>query len=140
VTIDRDIPPSQISYWQMGCDDAKAGKPQRKLGAGLFAQRGYENGFYWGQHGKSKPVPVSTGDWFSSFATPESPLEIEPPLKNPYMETVESIEQILTRMNTFAKEFPQALPREKRDTYLVNLLRVRDELSALRLDEMADES
>lgn len=122
--------PNQISYWQIGCNDAKAGRPSNPA---LRKENGYEQGFYFGQHGKGMPVDEYWLDGPYNGVEPQP----DPPLKNPYMEAIEAIEGILTRMNTFHKEFPASLKR--RDEYLIGLLRARDELHALRLDEVVDD-
>lgn len=120
----------EISYWQIGCNDAKAG---RSFNMAMQFARGYEQGYYFGQHGRGMPAAPQAALFQSNHA-----LQPDPPLKNPYMESIEAIEGIMTRMNTFHSEFPSFL--KQRDAYLTDLLRIRDELHAMRLDEMADET
>ena len=118
--------PHQVSYWQIGCNDARAGKPADPRLSSRW--NGYDNGYYWGQHGK--PMPVS-----EMVFPPLEPFP-EPLLKNPYMEGIEAIEGILERLQTFTKEYPRTLDTEPVQDYITNLLAARDHLHECRRQEM----
>ena len=115
--------PHQISYWQIGCNDAKAGRPADPQLKGRW--NGYDRGYYWGQHGM--PMPSVPETW---------ELPPAPPLKNPYMEGIEAIEGILERLQTFTNDFPNSLDIVKKDDYITNLLAARDHLHECRQQEM----
>lgn len=107
------------SYWQQGCDDAKAGRPANRY---LRYAPGYKQGFYWGQHG--------TGLW-------EAPIRAQiewdkPVMTNPYMAVIEAIEKVLTKVN----DPTNGLAKEKRDAYTTDMLEVRDTLHRYRQAEM----
>lgn len=119
-----------VSYWQQGCNDAKSGRPYNES---MRLANGYDNGYYYGQHGKGKFswTSVMTMDdadelhWF----TPESP--------RPYMEVIENIEHVMDELHSFANSYPKLLDKAKLDEYITNLLEVRDALHNFRKAELA---
>jgi hypothetical protein len=81
---------------------------------------------------------IDHGKWASQMGTglPQP----DPPLMNPYMEGVQAVEGILSRLHTFTKEFPGAIDFEDAVDYRLNLLSVRDTLHGLRQKEMEVEA
>lgn len=119
----------QNSFWQMGCDDAKAGKPVDRR---YRYDNGYLNGHYYGQHGKGHPDPAISHLYTRWDEDGQILFQPDPPLKNPYMEAIENIEGIIQRLQTFANEFPASLDSWAKDDYTSNLLKIRDDLHALQ--------
>lgn len=115
-----------MSYWQKGCDDAKAGKPADPK---FHRDEGYMNGFNYGQ-GNPRSL-----DWPELWPDLHRLLMPRPPLKNPYMEGIEATEGILQRLNTFHKEFPGVLSGEQRDEYMRNLLEIRDRFHEMQRED-----
>lgn len=116
----KDFGPSQISFWQLGCNDAKAGKPADPRYRDDY---GYMNGFGYGQ-GNPRSLARPVLDTLEEDSSPRP----DPPLKNPYMEGIEAIEGIVNRLRHFHREFPGEFAVWQKDEYLTNLLKVRDEL------------
>lgn len=108
---------TSLSYWKQGCEDAKQGKPYNES---MRWANGYDNGFYWGQHGKSRPDP------FLQAGVDEDDTDIS----NPYMEAIEFIEGLMEDLPT------NGLDDAVVDEYRVNLLEVRDTLHRFRQAEM----
>jgi hypothetical protein len=121
----------QISWWQIGCNEAKAGKP---FDLSKRLENGYAHGYFWGQHGRA-PLNSELEALFQ-IEKKFPGRHPDPPLPNPYMEAMEAVEGILQRLQTFTKEFPEALDEQVVQDYRFELLAVRDKLSTLRKDEI----
>lgn len=117
------------SYWQKGCDDARAGKT-RQFHAYEGQWNGYNHGYDWGK----AQVARERAQAARKLANPPKP---DPPLKNPYMEAIEAVEDILQRLQTFTREFPNSIDKVQRALYIEDMLEVRDTLHRFRQAEMA---
>jgi hypothetical protein len=131
-TFNRDFPPSQISYWQVGHNDFTSG---RGYNQGMSHANGYDNGYRCAM-GRPRSLASDASYFMAPEPVHQNPEMPDPPLMNPYMEAMENIEGVLKRLQTFTKEFPFSVDREKVADYTANLLRIRDDLSALRQQEM----
>ena len=121
----------QVSYWQQGCNDAKAGGNFNET---MRFANGYEQGYWWGQHGKSKPEPEPFRDFEADAAWLEELGHEQFP--NPYMEGIFAIEGILARLQIFTKDQPEVLDKAKVEEYSSHMLEVRDTLHRFRQAEL----
>lgn len=114
-----------MSYWQVGCDHGRAGRP---MVPSMRYYGGYSRGYDWGQRQAQR-------ERIAAYERAQKALP-DPPLRNPYMEALEAVEGVMARLQTFTKEFPQVLDTTTAADYSSNLLEVRDTLHRFRQAEM----
>lgn len=105
-----------VSYWQQGCNDARAGA---YMDPDLFTDEGYVNGFLYGQG-----IPRKW--WWKEDG------EFQAPAASPYMDLIGKVEEALEAVN----DPTNGIDRTRRDAYSLNLLEVRDALHRFRQEEV----